>query len=146
MRFHGFKPLEAIVPFYRQAHLFVQSSLHESMGAALLEAAAAGAPAVGTAVGLIAEMVPEAALAVPLSDPEALARGISTLLVDEYQRLRLARSAQQFARTYDCDWTAEQFEAVYSMLRTNRAASSCGIQAAAHRASVKQDPSSLESN
>jgi glycosyltransferase involved in cell wall biosynthesis len=124
VRFHGFKPLEAIAPFYRQAHLFVQSSLHESMGAGVLEAAAAGVPTVGTAVGLVAEMGPEAAFAVPVSDPEALARAISTLIVDERQRLRLGRAAQRFARTYDCDWTAEQFESVYSMLRTKRTAGS----------------------
>jgi len=118
--FLGYKPVEAIVPFYRQAHLFVQSSLHESMGAAVLEAAAAGLPTVGTAVGLVAELAPEAALAVPVRDPEALAKGILTLLADEQERARLGRAAQQFARTYDADWTATQLQAIYLRLTEER--------------------------
>jgi len=117
VRFLDFIPLDAVVPFYRRAHLFVQSSLHEAMGAAVLEAAAAGVPTVGTAVGLVAEMAPEAALAVPARDPEDLAAGILTLLSNEQKRTCLGRAAQHFARTYDADWTAAQFEAVYAKLR-----------------------------
>ena len=117
VRFLDFIPLDAVVPFYRRAHLFVQSSLHEAMGAAVLEAAAAGVPTVGTAVGLVAEMAPEAALAVPVRDPEALAEGILMLLANEQKRTGLGRAAQHFARTYDADWTAAQFEAVYAKLR-----------------------------
>lgn len=116
VRFLGFKPLDAIIPFYRQAHLFVQSSVHESMGAAVLEAAAAGVPTVGTAVGLVAEMAPEASLAVPVRDPEALADGILTLCANEQERTRLGHAAQRFARTYDADWTATQLEALYARL------------------------------
>ena len=116
VRFHGFKPLDAVVPFYRTAHLYLQSSLHESMAAAVLEAAAAGVPTVGTAVGLIAEMAPKAALAVPVQNPEALAEGILTLLTHEEQRVRLGRAAQALARTYDADRTAAQFEAVYAQV------------------------------
>jgi glycosyltransferase involved in cell wall biosynthesis len=116
VRFLGFKPFHELLPFYRQAHLFVQSSLHESMGAAVLEAAAAGVPTVGTAVGLVAELAPWAALAVPVRDPTALAEGILTLLRDQPQRSRLGHAAQHFARTHDADWTATQFEALYSTL------------------------------
>jgi glycosyltransferase involved in cell wall biosynthesis len=73
IHFHGVQPLETILPLYHQAHLFVQSSLHESQGVAVCEAAAAGVPTVGTAVGLVAELAPEAALAVPAGQPAALA-------------------------------------------------------------------------
>lgn len=116
VRFRGFMPPDAIRPFYETAHLFVQSSRHESMGAAVLEAAAAGLPTVGTAVGLVAEMAPEAALAVPVGNPEALAEGISTLLGDRERRERLRQAAQEFARTYDADWTATQLESLYTRL------------------------------
>jgi len=86
------------------------------MAAVVLEAAAAGVPTVGTAVGLIAEMAPEAALAVPVRDPPALADGIVSLLESDDRRYRMGRAAQRFARAYDADWTAAQFEAVYSRL------------------------------
>ena len=116
VRFHGVLAVDEIVRFYRQAHLFVQSSLHESMGAAVLEASAAGVPIVGTNVGIVAEMAPRAAVAVPVSDPGALAKGILELLEDSPRRESLALAAQNFARTYDADWTVAQFEAMYSQL------------------------------
>jgi len=116
VRFHGVLTVDEIVPFYHKAHLFVQSSLHESMGAAVLEASAAGVPIVGTNVGIVAEMAPRAAVAVPVSDPVALAKGILELLEDSRRRESLALSAQNFARTYDADWTVAQFEAMYRRL------------------------------
>ncbi len=116
VRFHGVLAVDEIAPFYHQAHLFVQSSLHESMGAAVLEASAAGVPIVGTNVGIVAEMAPRAAVAVPVSDPGALANGILELLSDFPRRESLAFAAQNFARTYDADWSVAQFEAMYRRL------------------------------
>jgi glycosyltransferase involved in cell wall biosynthesis len=113
VRFHGVLTIDEILPFYHQAHLFVQSSLHESMGAAVLEASAAGVPTVGTNVGIVAEMAPQAAVAVPVGDPGALAKGIVELLENSRRREALALAAQDFARTYSADWTAAQFEALY---------------------------------
>ncbi|MDE3181037.1 MAG: glycosyltransferase family 4 protein [Acidobacteriota bacterium] len=124
VKFHGFKPIDEVAPFYHRAHLYVHSSLFESMAAVVLEAAAAGLPTVGTAVGLVAEMAPEAALAVPVRDPQALAQGILDLLANEQKRSELGRAAQQFARKYDSDWTAGQFEAAYTALRERRSHSS----------------------
>lgn len=114
VRFHGFRPLDDIVPFYGRAHLYVQSSLHESMGAAVLEAAAAGVPTAGTNVGLVAEMAPKAAVAVPVRDPSALAKAVVDVLQHPDCREALAQAAQNFAQTYDADWTATQFESLYS--------------------------------
>ena len=113
VRFHGVLTIDEIVPFYHKAHLFVQSSLHESMGAAVLEASAAGVPTIGTNVGIVAEMAPRAAVAVPVSDPGALAKGIVELLENSRRREALALAAQDFARTYSADWTAAQFEELY---------------------------------
>jgi len=113
VRFHGVLPVDKLLEFYRTAHVYVQSSLHESMGAAVLEAAAAGVPVVGTAVGLVAEMSPEAAVAVPARDAESLARGILALLDNENYRAQMGQAALRFARSYDADWTAAQLEAMY---------------------------------
>jgi glycosyltransferase involved in cell wall biosynthesis len=116
VRFHGVLAVDEIAPFYHKAHLFVQSSLHESMGAAVLEASAAGVPIIGTKVGIVAEMAPGAAVAVPVSDPDVLAQGILDVLNDFQRRESLALAAQNFARSYDADWTAAQFEAIYRRL------------------------------
>jgi glycosyltransferase involved in cell wall biosynthesis len=83
------------------------------MGAAVLEAAAAGVPTVGTNVGVVSEMAPNAAIAVPVRDPYALAKTILEVLDHPDRRECLASSAQTFAQTYDADWTAARIEAMY---------------------------------
>ncbi len=110
---HGVQPTDVLAPYFRQAHLYVQSSRHESQGVAVCEAAAAGAPTVGTAVGLAAELAPHAAWAVPVGDAAGLAAGILTLLADPAERDRRGRAAQAWAQTFDADWTAAAFEAIY---------------------------------
>jgi len=69
VRFHGLIENRSLFAFYHRAHLLVQSSRHESQGIAVCEAAAMGVPTVGTAVGLVADLAPEAALATPVQDP-----------------------------------------------------------------------------
>jgi glycosyltransferase involved in cell wall biosynthesis len=113
VRFHGVLPVNELLPFYRKADVYVQSSLHESMGAAVLEASAAAVPVVGTNVGLVAEMAPEAALAVSVKDSTALARAIISLLTNEKNRTQIGQAAQKFARTYDADWSASALEDIY---------------------------------
>jgi len=79
----------------------------------VLEAAVVGVPTVGTAVGHVGEWAPEAAVAVPVRDPEALAHATAALLDDEDRRLALAREAHQRALACDADWTARRFESLY---------------------------------
>ena len=111
--FHGVQPADVLAPYFRLAHLYVQSSRHESQGVAVCEAAAAGTPTVGTAVGLVAELAPHAAWAVPVGDAAGLAAGILTLLRDPDQRALRGRAAQAWAQAFDADWTAAAFEAIY---------------------------------
>ena len=116
LRFHGFLTQRQLLPLVRSADLLVMSSRHEAGPLALLEAAAVGVPTVGTAVGHIAEWSPEAALAVPVSDPEALANAIRTVLAHEELRLRLAHAALARALRENADATAAAFEALYTRL------------------------------
>ena len=116
VRFHGFLPVHELAPFYHGAHLFVQASRHESQGVAVCEAAASGLPTAGTKVGLVAELSPHAALSVPVGDAAALAQAILSLLEDADRRARMGQAALTFARTYDADWTANQFEELYEGL------------------------------
>lgn len=110
---HGVQTADVLLPYFRQAHLYVQSSRHESQGVAVCEAAAAGVPTVGTAVGLVAELAPHAAWAAPVGDAAGLAAGILTLLADPAERDRRGRAAQAWAQAFDADWTAAAFEAIY---------------------------------
>jgi glycosyltransferase involved in cell wall biosynthesis len=116
VRFHGFVPPEHLAPMYRAAHLHLVSSRYESQGVAILEAAAAGVPTVGTAVGLLPAMAPSAACCVAPGDAPALARAICAVLADDSHREALGAAAQAFARTYDASWTARAFGQVYAGL------------------------------
>jgi glycosyltransferase involved in cell wall biosynthesis len=116
VRFLGFKTQRELRPIMATADLLVMSSLHEAGPLVLLEAALAGVPTVGTAVGHIAEWAPLAALAVPVEDFAALAGAIGQVLADEPLRLELAQRAQHRAMLEDADYTARAFGALYSQL------------------------------
>jgi glycosyltransferase involved in cell wall biosynthesis len=113
VRFHGFLPQRSLPDLYRRAHLHLVSSRYESQGVAILEAAAAGLPTVGTAVGLLPTMAPVAARCVATGDANALARATAELLVDRAARESLGTAAQRWALDHDAGWTARQFEDVY---------------------------------
>jgi glycosyltransferase involved in cell wall biosynthesis len=116
IRFLGFKTQNELRPIMQSADLLVMSSIHEAGPLVLLEAAVMGVPAVGTAVGHIAEWAPAAALAVPVGDWAGLAEAIRSVLSDEALRLRLASEAQRRAVLEDADHTARMFEALYAKL------------------------------
>jgi glycosyltransferase involved in cell wall biosynthesis len=117
VRFLGFRTQRELQPIMSAAHLLVMSSRHETGPLVLLEAAVAGVPTVGTAVGHLAEWTPTAALAVPVGDWSALADAIERVLNDEDLRLQLAWSAQRRAMREDADHTARTFEALYLSVR-----------------------------
>jgi glycosyltransferase involved in cell wall biosynthesis len=119
--FHGFRPGQAVAPLYRAAHLHLLTSRHESQAVVVSEAAVAGVPTVGTTVGVLAELAPQAAWAAPVGDAAALAGGALALLRDANRREQLGRAAQDWARAHDADWTAAQFEAIYdSIIRSTK--------------------------
>jgi glycosyltransferase involved in cell wall biosynthesis len=111
---HGFLPSAALRSLYQNADLFVLSSRHEAQCVALLEAASSGVPTVGTAVGLVADLAPEAAVSVPVGDDAALAAAILDLLHDDARRKRTAAAARAFALAHDADVTASAFERIYA--------------------------------
>jgi glycosyltransferase involved in cell wall biosynthesis len=120
VRFRGFLLHDDIAPLYRSAHLLVLSSRYESQAVVVLEAAAAGLPTVGTAVGLLPTLSPEAARMVAPGEPTALADAVCTLLLDETTRRALGARAQSFAKAHDVAWTARSFEKSYERLVRNR--------------------------
>jgi glycosyltransferase involved in cell wall biosynthesis len=116
VRFHGFLTQRQLRPLMESADLMIVSSRHEAGPLALLEAAVAGVPTVGTAVGHVREWAPRAALAVPVGAPAELGGAIRSLLEDEDLRLSVAHEAQRRATREDADYTAGRFQALYSTL------------------------------
>jgi glycosyltransferase involved in cell wall biosynthesis len=122
VEFHGFLTQRALRPVVDAAHVALVSSRHEAGPLAVLEAAIAGVPTVGTAVGHVAEWSPRAALAVPCTDAAALGRAIATLADDEDLRLEIALAAQRIAIRDDADRTARAFNEIYRRIAPKRVA------------------------
>ena len=119
--FHGFLTHAELRPLVDQAHVLLVSSLHETGPLVALEAAVAGVPTVGTAVGHLPEWSPEAALTVPVGDDEALARAAIELLKDEPRRLAIAKRAHARAVQENADWTARRVVEIYEELAASSA-------------------------
>ena len=117
---HGLLGREALHALAGESDLLVHTSRHEAGPLVVLEAAIAGVPTVGTAVGHVDEWAPDAAVAVPVGDAEALARAITSLLTDEPRRLALAHAAQTRAVAIDADFTAACFEQLYDDVLAER--------------------------
>jgi glycosyltransferase involved in cell wall biosynthesis len=113
VHFRGFMTQSQLRPLFENADLLMMSSRHETGPLAMLEAAVAGLPTVGTAVGQMAEWAPEASVAVPVGDFLALANAARQLLENEDLRLRIAQAAHRRALAEDADFTAETFQALY---------------------------------
>ncbi len=102
---------------YRSAALYVQSSLHEAQGMAVLEAAACGLPIVGTKVGAVADLAPHGAVAVPVGDAHALARAIIEVLESSERAAQLSRAAQQaIEHEYRLERSADRFIQLYQSI------------------------------
>jgi len=120
VHWHGLLAREPLRRLVEESDLLVHTSRHEAGPIAVLEAAIAGVPTVGTDVGHVNEWAPDAAVAVPVGDAGALADAIGSLLTDEPRRLTLARAAQHRALAIDADYTAASFERSYGELVANR--------------------------
>jgi glycosyltransferase involved in cell wall biosynthesis len=113
---HGFRTQAQLRPLVEIAHVHVVSSFHEAGPLAMLEAAVAGVPTVGTAVGHVVEWAPDAAVCVDDFEPATLAAGLARVIADEPLRLRLAQAAQRRAIAENADVTARLFEECYASL------------------------------
>lgn len=114
--FHGDVSHDRLPDFYRAADLFVLSSRYESQSLVVLEAAACGCPAVGTAVGILPELLPPEHLA-SVGDPAALAAAVGRLLEQPQRLVDAGIAAYRLATSrYSLGQTAPGFEALYRTL------------------------------
>jgi glycosyltransferase involved in cell wall biosynthesis len=113
---HGAIDHDQLPAIYRAADLHLVSSRFESQGMAVLEAAACGTGTVGTAVGLLPELVP-AARTVPVGDAEALANATLELLADPKGSAELGAAALDAVRDrYTLDHCVTRLEEIYRSL------------------------------
>jgi glycosyltransferase involved in cell wall biosynthesis len=116
MTFHGFLTQRQMRPLIERAHINLITSRHEAGPLAALEAAVAGVPTVGTAVGHLVEWAPDAASVVPVQRPDLLSTAIAQLLDDDELRVAKAQAAARIALAEDADLTARLFMEIYREL------------------------------
>jgi glycosyltransferase involved in cell wall biosynthesis len=98
---------------YRQAHLYLQSSRHESQGMAVIEALACGLPVIGTPVGAM----PQVACFPPSWDKRTLAEQAIAVLMEQAEFAQRREVARQTAVThYDLTATTNAFLKLYHSL------------------------------
>ena len=99
-------------------HVYVQSSAHEGLPNALLEAAGMGVPLVATAVGGMREVIvdEEHGLLVPHGDPAAMAAAITRVLSDDALAARLSEGAHALARRLTPQREREAWLSLYAQL------------------------------
>ena len=121
MRFLG--TLAAPWPLLAAADIFALPSLWEGMPNALLEAMAAGLPAVATAVGAVPEMVVDGreALVVPPGDAGALARALAELAAWPARRREMGALARRRVEdAFRIETTVARTERLYDELLAAR--------------------------
>lgn len=101
-----------------RADVFCLSSRYEGMSVALLEAMAAGLPAVVTDVGAARELIGDtgAGLVVPPRSPAALASALRAMLDDPVARARQGELARQTAAQYRIESMLERYAHLYRRL------------------------------
>jgi glycosyltransferase involved in cell wall biosynthesis len=105
-----------VLELMKDFDVFALSSLHEGMCTSLVDAMAAGKPAVATAVGGVPEVVAdgETGFLVPARDHHALAEKIVGLLRDETLRRRMGEAGLARARRlFTVERMVEKTAAVY---------------------------------
>jgi glycosyltransferase involved in cell wall biosynthesis len=119
---------EALVQLYARATLVVVPSVYEGFGLPAAEAMACGTPVVASAAGALPEVlgVGGGGLLVPPGDPDALAKGIGSLLEQPEARAELgARARARVVEAFSWPRVAEATVGVYrEVLETRRGARS----------------------
>jgi glycosyltransferase involved in cell wall biosynthesis len=122
VHFYGAVAHARMPELYQAADLCLLSSRHESQNLAILEAAACGTPAVGTAVGVLPELAPRDCTT-PVGDASALATVILRLLRDDEQRRFLSETQYNMVqRCFALDRMVEKLIALYGQLSKTRKA------------------------
>jgi glycosyltransferase involved in cell wall biosynthesis len=113
VKWYGSVPFPEMAGVYGKAHLYLQTSHHESQGMSVLESLASGLPAIGTPVGVLPEVSCK-----PVSlNPEELAEQVIAVFGDRSDYSKLQRLARDTIEgRFDLDTCNEGFIDTYRSL------------------------------
>ena len=116
VRYAGFVDEESLVEWYNAADVFVFPSSWEGFGWPPLEAMACGTPVVASDVPALTEVVGDAGLLVPSTDPSAVADAVERVLTDRALADSLRQRGRARAARFTWEQTAAATAAVYQEL------------------------------
>ncbi|MCP4362538.1 MAG: glycosyltransferase family 4 protein, partial [Chloroflexi bacterium] len=115
--FHGKVSHTALPTLIQRGSLFALSSRHEAQCMAVLEAAACGLPVVGTAVGVVPELAPEAGAAVSVGDEKKLAEEIINFFKHPERAAQMKQAAQtKIQDRFTLAQAAQRFQTIYASI------------------------------
>jgi glycosyltransferase involved in cell wall biosynthesis len=100
---------------YNSFDIFVQTSLYESFGLALIEAMACGLPVVTTSVGIAQEIIEDGknGFIVPVGDVKAISDRIRILASDYQLRIEMGRKARETAENFSLEAMVTRYLNLY---------------------------------
>jgi glycosyltransferase involved in cell wall biosynthesis len=105
-------PYEELSVFYKRAMVLLHTSLSEGQSEVVTEAMSAGVIVCGTRVGLLYDF-PELCVAVPVKEPDTLAKEVLRLIKDEKRIDAMRKAAKDWAYRYNMAWTVERTGDLY---------------------------------
>jgi len=118
--FTGFVPDEDLPHIYAGASLFVYLSFFEGFGLPPLEAMACGVPVVTSNTTSLPEVVGDAGIAVPPSDPDAVVAAMARILDDAGFARTLGERGRERARLFSWDAAAAETLEIYRQVAAMR--------------------------
>jgi glycosyltransferase involved in cell wall biosynthesis len=115
-RVHFLGRRKDVAELLKMADIYVHPPAFEGFGIAAAEAMAAGKPIVATNVPGLAQVLGDAAVLVPPSDPAALAAQIAALVKSREDQERLANAAAQRAPIFSIESTVSSYIDLYRSL------------------------------
>lgn len=112
-RFTGRVPREVVMEWMSRATVFTLPTAEEAFGMVVLEAMACGTPVVGHDGGALPWLVDGGGTTVDVTDPEAYADALETVLGEESVRTRYEEAAVERAAEFTAEtWGEDLYEAI----------------------------------
>ena len=117
VKFFGYVPFEERNEIIKKSQILVVTSVKEGWGLNVIEANALGTPAVGYKVSGLVDSIKDGynGLLVEDGNIEELAETLVNLLKDDALRKKLSKNAIEWAKRFNWDKSAEEFERVLEM-------------------------------
>lgn len=108
-----------LIKAYKSADIFVYTSLYESFGQTILEAAASSLPIISTPVGVAKDLIVDgkSGFLTPFDDPVGLSKKVLRLLCNEGLRRKFSRNIKAVVREeYSWDRIIDKYLGIYDRL------------------------------